>query len=223
MAELVSVNVGAPRSLRVGGREVRTGIFKEPCTTRVAVNALRLAGDHVLNESVHGGPDQAVYVYRTEAYDWWRQELSGLWDDLETRPVHAGGFGENLTVSGLPDESELAVGDRLEVGTVVLEITAPRIPCNVFATKMSDKKFPQRFMEAGRCGFYCRVIETGELQVGDAVTLERHQGERLPIRRFFVEYHRPMDAATLREYLAQPIDRRSRAFFEDLLAKMPTR
>ncbi len=203
----------------MGGRDVRTGIFKEPRSGRVAVGELGLEGDHVLNESVHGGPDQAVYVYREEACDGWQRELGGLWDDLDARPVHPGGFGENLTVSGLPDESELAVGDRLSVGSVVLEITAPRIPCNVFAARMGDTRFPKRFMAAGRSGFYCRVLQTGTLQVGDDVVLERHTGQRLSVRRFFEDYRRRMDVATLRAYLAQPIDARSRAYLTEQLAK----
>lgn len=219
MATLVSVNVGEPRSLHVGGRDIRTGIFKDPRSGPIAVGEAGLEGDHVLNESVHGGPDQAVYVYRTEAYDWWQRELGGLWGDLETVPVHPGGFGENLTVSGLPDESELAVGDRLSLGGVVLEITAPRIPCNVFAARVGDTRFPKRFTSAGRSGFYCRVLQTGTLQVGDDVTLERHAGERLTVRRFFEDYHRPLDVAALRAYLAQPIDARSRAYLAEQLAK----
>ena len=224
MATLVSVNVGEPRSLEVGGRGIRTGIFKLPVEGPVAIGTLGLRGDHVLNGSVHGGPDQAVYVYRTEAYAWWRRELAGLWPDQAVADprLEPGGFGENLTIEGLPDEGELAVGDQLAVGSATLELTAPRIPCNVFAAKMADKQFPKRFIAAGQSGFYCRVLQQGQVSVGDQVAHTQVTGGRISIRRFFSDYHRPMDADTLRAYLAQPIDIRSRTYLEEQLQKVAT-
>ena len=222
MATLVSVNIGEPCSFEVRGRGIRTGIFKEPIEERVQVDTLGLVGDHVLNEFMHGGPDQAVYVYRAEAYNWWRRELAGLWPEtaVEDARLQPGGFGENLTVEGLPDEGKLAVGDRIEIGSVLLELTAPRIPCDVFAEKMGDKQLPKRMIATGRSGFYCRVLQTGELAVGDRVAYTPLSvADRISIRRFVHDYHRAMNAATLRAYLAQPIDVRFRIYLQRQMQK----
>jgi len=118
--ELLSVNIGAARAMSEAKVNGKTGIYKEPCESPVYVGALGLTGDAVCDTKNHGGPDQAVYLYGTPDYAWWAAELGA-----ELEP---GTFGENLTIAGL--ESAAAwVGDRLRIGDVLLEVTAPRIPC----------------------------------------------------------------------------------------------
>lgn len=73
--KLISVNVGLPRRITANGRDVETGIFKEPVRGRVWVRTLNLEGDRQADLSVHGGPDKAVYAYPAEHYDYWRREL----------------------------------------------------------------------------------------------------------------------------------------------------
>ena len=97
----------------------------------------------------HGGPDQAVYVYLSEDYDWWSKTLG--------RPIAPGTFGDNITISGLTS-ADLAIGDRLIAGDVVIEVTTPRIPCNTLAARMGDPGFVKAYRDAGRPGAYCRVI-----------------------------------------------------------------
>src|SRR5437763_605949 len=122
---LLSVNVARPHRVVLNGRGRRTAILKRPVTGPVDVGELGLVGDEVGSKKHHGGPDQAVYLYGRDDYAWWEREL-----DEELAP---GTFGENLTVEGL-HSAELRIGDRLEVGdAVVLEVTAPRIPCATLA------------------------------------------------------------------------------------------
>ena len=71
--------------------------------------------------SVHGGPYKAVYGYPSEHYPYWRQQLPQ--PDL---PL--GAFGENLTTEGLFEDS-LHIGDQLRIGTALLQVTQPRVPC----------------------------------------------------------------------------------------------
>jgi MOSC domain-containing protein YiiM len=118
---IVSVNVGVPRTVRFNGREVTTGIFKQPVGGRVAIRRLNLDGDGQADLAVHGGAAKAVYAYPYAHYAFWREELD---EDLPF-----GAFGENLTVEGLPLESEVAVGDRFRVGSAELVVTQPRLPC----------------------------------------------------------------------------------------------
>ena len=85
---LRSVNRSLPRPLTLLGREVVTGIAKVPVDGPVVVGPDGLEGDGVGNTKDHGGPDQAVYLYGVDDYDWWT--------DTEGLDVHPGLFGENL-------------------------------------------------------------------------------------------------------------------------------
>jgi MOSC domain-containing protein YiiM len=160
-----SVNVGRPRELAVGDRAVLSGIVKRPVDGRVRVGLTNLAGDEQADLSVHGGPDKAVYAYPAEHYDRWRSELRR--DDLSP-----GWFGENLTTEGLL-EDDVAVGDVLRIGSALLEVSQPRVPCFKLAARMDDPAFARPFLKSGRVGFYLRVLEQGELGAGDAVARER--------------------------------------------------
>jgi MOSC domain-containing protein YiiM len=159
--QIVSVNVAQLRTLTVRGREVQTGIFKQPVEGPVAVGELGLEGDVQADRRVHGGNDQAVYAYAIEDVEWWESELG--------RELGPGFFGENLTLRGL-DVSAAEPGDRWRAGGVTLEVTFPRTPCQKLATKVGDPKFVKRFAKAGRPGMYLRVVEAGELAAGDPVS-----------------------------------------------------
>jgi MOSC domain-containing protein YiiM len=157
--ELVSVNAGRAEAMRVGARTVTTGIRKGP-VERGYVGALGLAGDVVADVENHGGLDQAVYLYSSEDYAWWAGELGGA--------PEPGTFGENLTLSSF-GPGEVRIGDHFRVGPALLEATAARIPCSVFATRMGERDWVKRFAAARRPGIYARVLEPGEVAVGDAV------------------------------------------------------
>lgn len=166
---LVSVNVSLPRPVEFRGQVVSTSIFKEPAVGRVAVRRLSLAGDWQADLRSHGGLNKAVYAYPLEHYAEWGPELGH--DDLQP-----GQFGENLTVEGLTEET-VRLGDAFRIGTTLLQVTQPRYPCFKLGIRMGDASFPRRFLASGRTGFYLRVLEEGELGVGDAVELvERSDG-----------------------------------------------
>ena len=129
-------------------------------------------------------------------------------------------FGDNLTVSNL-ETAPLQLGDRLHIGAVVLEVTAPRIPCAKLAVRMDDPQFVKKFRAAVRPGAYCRVITTGTLATGDAVTLERYNNPSVRIEEVFrAWYEPPTDAATLRQMIASPMAIRTRQRFERVLAEL---
>ncbi len=158
---VVAVSVARARTVPWGSRQVRTGIFKEPTATRVAVRRLGLEGDEQADLEVHGGPLKAVYAYPSEHYPLWREELPGT--DLRW-----GAFGENLTVQGL-SEDRVRVGDRFRIGTAVLAATKPRFPCFKLGIKFGREDLVDRFLASGRTGFYLRVLEEGALAAGDAI------------------------------------------------------
>ncbi len=158
---VLAVSVASARTVPWGERQVRTGIFKEPVQGPVGVRRLGLEGDEQADHEAHGGPLKAVYAYPGEHYIFWRRELPG-------RHLPWGAFGENLTVTGLSEES-VRSGDRFRIGTAVLAATKPRFPCYKLGIKFGDEAIIDRFLVSGRTGFYFRVLEEGSLATGDAI------------------------------------------------------
>ena len=114
---VTSVNVGREETIDHGNRRFTTGIRKRPVDGAVYIGADSVAGDTISDKKHHGGADQVVYAYSADDYEWWSAQLG--------RELAPGTFGENLTIEGLP--TDLNVGDRLLIGEVLLEATAPRI------------------------------------------------------------------------------------------------
>jgi MOSC domain-containing protein YiiM len=179
-AKVVSVNVGAPRTVKYGRRIVSTAIWKRPVGGRVAVRGVNIAGDDQADRSVHGGVDKAVYAYSREDYEWWAGELAS---DVP----QAGTFGENLTVSGL-DLNAAEVGERWRVGSALLEVSEPRFPCFKLGIRMDDPKFLKRFAAARRPGLYLRIVEEGDLGAGDDIEVIDRPGHGVTIGLFTEAY-----------------------------------
>jgi MOSC domain-containing protein YiiM len=161
--KLVSVNVGFPRVVMSNGDPVSTGIFKEPVAGRVMLRTLNLDGDRQADLSVHGGPSKAVYVYPSEHYDYWKHELPEM-------ELHWGMFGENFTTMQL-FESELNIGDKFRVGSAVVVVTQPRMPCYKLGIRFGRADIVKRFLASERTGFYFSVLQEGEVEVGDPIEL----------------------------------------------------
>lgn len=156
--KIVSVNVGLPREVVWKGITVKTAIFKEPVATTVAIRELNLAGDQQADLAVHGGSEKAVYAYPAEHYEYWRKQLSDI-------SFSWGTFGENLTTAGLW-EGMLCIGDLLRIGSAVLQITQPRMPCYKLQLRFNRDDMIKRFLVSGRSGFYLSVIEPGNVGAG---------------------------------------------------------
>ena len=142
----------------MGPRFQETGIFKKPRKGPVRLTSLGLFGDVQVDKKHHGGVDQAVYLYSWSDYEWWAEELG--------QELAAGTFGENITLESFGAEP-CCVGDRLRCGQVLLELTAPRIPCATLACRLEDMTFVKQFAQAGRPGYYARVLSEGELVAGE--------------------------------------------------------
>ena len=159
---VVAVSVGLPREVTWRGRVVETSIFKDPVSGPVRVGRLNLEGDKQSDLTVHGGAEKAVYVYPSEHYAFWRDELPGV-------ELPWGSFGENLTTEGL-DEESVRIGDRLLIGTASFVVTQPRMPCYKLALRFDRLDIVKRFLQSGRTGFYLSVSQEGVLAAGDSVT-----------------------------------------------------
>ena len=208
---LESVNIGRRETISFGHKSMSTGICKYPVGEAVEVTVEGLPGDAIVAIRHHGGADQAIYAYSADDYDWWSAQTG--------QAFSPGLFGENLTIRDLP--SDMRIGDRLLIGEVVLEATAPRIPCDTFATRMGDRSFGLKFREAERPGIYFRVLNEGQIKVGDSVTLVESGDHDVTILDLFrYKYRRSHDPATLKRYLDAPIAERMRADIESSLAEL---
>jgi MOSC domain-containing protein YiiM len=161
--KLSSINVGLPRTVTLNGDPVSTGIFKEPVAGRLMLRTLNLEGDRQADLSVHGGPSKAVYVYPAEHYDYWKREMPGM-------KLPWGMFGENFTSVGL-FESEVNIGDRFSVGSAVVMVTEPRMPCYKLGIKFGRSDMVKKFLASERTGFYFAVWQEGEVGAGDPIEL----------------------------------------------------
>jgi MOSC domain-containing protein YiiM len=180
--KLISLNVARPRLAVYKGATINSGIFKKPVSGRVVLRTLNLDGDKQADLSVHGGPYKAVYAYPSEHYEFWRKELPDA--DLPW-----GMFGENFTTEGLA-EDDLHVGDRFNIGSAVVMVRQPRIPCYKLAAKFQRDDILERFLLSGRTGFYFSVEEEGEVGAGDSIELLSREHDGITIaemNRLFVQ------------------------------------
>jgi MOSC domain-containing protein YiiM len=165
--KLISVNVGLPREITLGGKTIRTSIWKYPVEGRVHVSTLNLDGDQQSDLSVHGGVDKAVYLYPSEHYSYWRTQLP----DVE---LPWGAFGENFTSEGILEDA-IKIGDRIRVGSTEFVVTQPRMPCFKLGIRFNRTDMVKRFFESKRSGLYLAVIREGEVENGDAVEFTEKQ------------------------------------------------
>ncbi len=166
IGRIVSLNVGEPKRVEVisaAGEHgtVLTSIFKSPVEGRVALRGYHLDGDRQADPTVHGGPNKAVYAYASEHYPYWRDQLRGM-------ELPYGMFGENLTTAGWTEET-VQIGDRFRIGTAVLQVSQPRMPCFKLGIRFNRADIVKRFWQSGRSGIYFSVVEEGEIGAGDAM------------------------------------------------------
>lgn len=210
--KLISINVGKKQTQQNKGREEITGIYKKTVTGPVQINKLGIADDFIGSPKHHGGPDQALYIYGEGDYQWWEASLG--------RSLEAGTFGENLTISEL-ESARFNIGDILQIGEVTLQVTAPRIPCGTFASRMGDPQWVKKFRAAERPGLYVRVLREGTLTAGAAVTVEAYQGETLSLIEMYREfYEKAKTEESLRKHLNAPIAIRARVDLEKELNEL---
>jgi MOSC domain-containing protein YiiM len=162
IGHVVSVNVGLPRTVSWHGRNVTSAIWKQPVRGRRPLRGVNVDGDDQADRRVHGGPTKAVYAYALEDYAWWGGVLGTSLDP--------GTFGDNLTVSGV-DLADRVIGEHWKIGTAVVRVTEPRIPCFKLGMRMGDAGFVDRFATAARPGSYVAIAGDGDVGAGDAIEL----------------------------------------------------
>lgn len=155
--------------LQARGKTIKTGFHKIPKETEF-ISMDGLVGD--VRATFDGNRDRAVLLYQADAYEYWRTELN--------RELPYGILGDNLTFSG-PGDDSFRIGDQLRIGSAVLEINQSRLPCFKIGARLEDPSFPVRYMKANKLGFFCSVVEEGEVRVGDEIVIHRKTTDSSPI------------------------------------------
>lgn len=174
----------------------RTAIAKSPVAGPVRIGRLGLEGDVQVNRRHHGGPEMAVHIYPLAHHGFWRERLGD--HPLLEQP---GAFGGNIAIEDL-DETQVRIGERFVLGSAVLEVSQPRMPCATIERQFQRKGMVAAILASGRCGWYVRVVSEGEAQAGDGLVRLADTGSSLSVRTVFcavAEPARPASAALLAE------------------------
>ena len=183
MVRLLSVNVGLPRDIAWQGKTVHTGIWKAPVNGPRMVRRLNIDGDGQGDLAGHGGERRAVFVYQMDSYRYWQNHLG-------RNDFTYGQFGENFTVDGLSD-AEVCIGDRYRIGGALFEVTQPRVTCYRLGIRMNEPEMAALVVKHGRPGFYFRVLEEGEVEAGDEITLVTSGPERMSVSEIDALLYKP--------------------------------
>lgn len=175
--KITSTNIGTKKTLEWRGKTIETGICKVPHDGPIVLDAFAVQGDHINDKKVHGGIDKACYSYGQQYYDYWKQ----LYPDLDW---HYGMFGENLTISDF-DESGILIGDVYKVGAAIIQVSQPRQPCNTFAAWFQSTEVIRQFIDYDHPGVYFRVIQKGEVKVGDELMLDLRNEKALSVQQVY--------------------------------------
>lgn len=158
---IVSLNVGKPVTVDYQGKDLSTGIYKQPVEGPLFLSSLNFEGDGQADLINHGGLDKAVCAYPSEHYPYWERSLG--------KPMTYAAFGENLTLRGLLEDG-VCIGDVYRIGGAVLQVSQPRYPCFKLSQKHGVKDMPARVLNTGYSGFYFRVLEEGRVSADSPVT-----------------------------------------------------
>jgi MOSC domain-containing protein YiiM len=175
IGRVISVNVGTPRQIQTPTAVVLTSIFKTPVAGRLAVRGHNIAGDRQSDPRVHGGPYKAVYSYPVEHYSFWRER-----EQLPQIELEYGMFGENLTTEGLIEDA-VYIGDQFRIGSAVLQVTQPRMPCYKLGIRFQRADMVKRFWQSGRSGIYYSVVAEGDLAAGDLIERVAHDVDSISV------------------------------------------
>jgi len=195
--KIVSTNIGKPATIEWRGQEIETGIYKYPVNSPIFLGKEDVVNDHVIDRRYHGGSDKACYLYSADHYSLWKSKYPNL--DWQW-----GMFGENLTVIGL-DESEIRIGDQLQVGDAVVQVSQPRQPCFKLGVRFGSQEAVSDFWELPYPGVYVRVLSEGNVKTGDEITLLKRDNDSLSVSQIFSIFGRNRENKDLiRKALAEP-------------------
>ena len=82
----------------------------------------------------------------------------------------------------------VCIGDVVRVGSAMLMVTQPRLPCYKLALRFGRDDIIQRFLVSRRSGFYLSVVEQGAVQVGSEVEILSRDPNRVTVANILQLY-----------------------------------
>lgn len=193
---LESLNIGLPKKENFYGKEIISGICKQPVSGPQQLGKLGFGHDGVGDLKHHGGPDKAVCVYSLDHYPYWQNTL-GI-------KLPAAAFGENLTVSNL-HEDEICIGDIFRLGTALTQVSQPRQPCRTLAARYGRDDLLKLVADSGLTGFYFRVLEEGIVEKGAELILKERDPRSISVSFANRIYHKDRkNCEAIEQVLAVP-------------------
>jgi MOSC domain-containing protein YiiM len=171
MASIRSVFVGQPKVMHDARGEWTSSIARDPVTGSIEVTRRGLLGDRV-TQPFHGSLDAAICCQPADHYRFWKDAYGVELTD--------GAVGENFTLEDVTD-SEICAGDIVLVGSALLQVTGPRVPCNTLARRIGRADWVKLTTRENRSGLYARVLEPGAVQAGDCWKLQDRPHPRAAI------------------------------------------
>lgn len=195
--DLVQLRIGT--AVPLGETGARSAIDKQPVSGPLLADTLGLAGDEQGDRKNHGGPDKAIHAYPLSNLPLWASEHPERADRF-----HPGAFGENFVVDGLA-EADICLGDRWQVGAVLLEVSQGRQPCWKLNIRFDIADMAWQVQQTGRSGWYFRVLQPGLVAAGMRGTLvARPQPEWSLARVSHLLYHDRLNHDALQGLAALP-------------------
>ena len=173
--KIISTNIGSEKTIEWRGKPIATGIFKLPVDGPIYLDSRGVRHDYINNLKAHGGLDKACYGYGENYYTHWKD----LYPNLDWT---YGMFGENLTISDV-DEAEIKIGDIYKLGKAIVQVSQPRQPCNKIAARFGSTELLKQFIDFDHPGIYLRVIQQGNVQVGDEFLLDLRNQKALSLQQ----------------------------------------
>ena len=189
MIRIHTISIGQPQTLSDERGTWRSAIFRTPVDGPIMLGERGLVGDQVADTEHHGSPDQAICCHPIDHYDYWNQHY-GL--QTPATRLGPGSVGENWTLSGA-NEQTICVGDVIEVGSAVVQVSGPRYPCAKQERKVGLAGFLRQTIETMRTGFYLRVLTPGIIQSGDAWEVRERPQPAISIDLINTCVHRPFN------------------------------
>jgi MOSC domain-containing protein YiiM len=150
----------------IGEKRSPTGIYKQS-VEQVSVDELGIIGDIQADKRFHGGPEKALHQYALCSYEKIIKRYP-----LLHKQAKPGMIGENLSATDM-NEHNVCIGDIYKVGSCVLQVSSPRIPCWKIDAKFKQPDLNQFISQHRLNGWYYRVLQAGNMTLNDAFLLQQ--------------------------------------------------
>jgi MOSC domain-containing protein YiiM len=161
VSKILSLNIGHPAAMEWNGKSIVSSMLKQPTIGPLVVHQDKIEGNSFANPEFHGAIHSVLYAFGMKS----ALEFAKL---LGLSKYEPGSTGETVTLDQL-DEFAVSVGDKFRFGSVLAEVSFPRIPCGKVSFRMQHERGQKAMQECGRSGVYFRILEPGTITMNDEV------------------------------------------------------